>query len=149
MRVSMNCHQTMPYVRENIRSNAADNTEPCFLTQEKVKTEDKPKYCPDIWGKLAKEHDIRNASIDELCDITLKLYKAGEISLFDHVLLSFDPSKSPQKIRFNIFLTEANADGKRDWIAEHEARANMHLKRGDMVGYKNRQRVLGILRRLQ
>lgn len=151
MRVSMSCCQTMPYVRKDIRSNAEDNVEQCFLAQEKVKTEDKQKNCTDIWKELSNQYDIRNATIDELCDITLKLYKAGEISLFDHAFLSFDLDKALRelRIRFNIPLPKTNIDGKKDWIAEYEARANMHLERGDIVGYKNMQRMLGILRRLQ
>ena len=149
MRVSTNYYQTTPYVSTNIKSNVEDNTKPYFLTQEKVKTEHKTEYCSNIWKKLAKNHHIRNASFDELCGISLKLYEAGEISLLDHAILTFDSSKSPQKVRPNIFLTKTNIDGKRDWIAEYEARANMNFKKGNIVGYKNYQRVLDILRRLQ
>ncbi|MDI3481574.1 MAG: hypothetical protein PWQ97_1229 [Tepidanaerobacteraceae bacterium] len=149
MIVNTNYYQTTPCVRTNIKSNVRNNPKPYCLTQEKVETEHKTECSSDIWEELAKEYDIRNASFDELCDISLKLYEAGEISLADHAILTFDPSKSPQKVKPNIFLTKTNIDGKRDWIAEYEARANMDLKIGNTVGYKNNQHILDILRRFQ
>ncbi|ADL08772.1 hypothetical protein [Thermosediminibacter oceani] len=149
MRVNTNYYQTTPYVRANMKSNVRNNPKTYSLTQENVKTEYKTEYSSNIWEELAKEYDIRNASFEELHDIAFKLYDTGEISFFDLGVLIFDPSKSPQKVRPNIFLTKANPDGKRDWIAEYEARANMDLKIGNMLGYKSNRRILDILRRLQ
>ncbi|WP_422446525.1 hypothetical protein [Thermoanaerobacterium sp. DL9XJH110] len=148
MIVNTNYYQTTPYVTTNMKSNVRNNPKTYCLTQEKVKTEHKTGYSSNIWEELAKEYDIRNASLEELCDISSKLYEAGEISLADHAILTFDPGKSPQKVRPNIFLTKASADGRRDWIAEYEARANMDLKIGNTPGYKNNRRILDILRRL-
>jgi hypothetical protein len=148
MIVNTNYYQTTPYVRTNMKSNVRNNPKTYCLTQEKVKTEHKTGYSSNIWEELAKEYDIRNASFQELCDISFKLYEAGEISFFDLGVLIFDPSKSPQKVRPNIFLTKASTGGRRDWIAEYEARANMDFKIGNTLGYKNNRRILDILRRL-
>lgn len=103
----------------------------------------------EIWGELAKEYDIRNASFNELSDISTRLYKAGEISLFGHAMLTFDPSKSPQPVKTNIYLTEPSDNGKRDWIAEYEARVAKNLKMGNITGYRVNKNVLKILVRLQ
>lgn len=108
-----------------MKSSVRNNPEPYCLTQEKAEMEHKTEYSSNIWEELAKEHNIRNASFEELHDIAFKLYDTGEISFFDLGVLIFDPSKSPQKVRPNLFLTKANPDGKRDWIAEYEARANI------------------------
>ncbi len=103
----------------------------------------------EIWEELGKEYNIRKSSFDELCDMSIRLYQAGQISLFDHAILTFDPSKSPQPIKPNLCLTEANADDKRDWIAEYEARAARDLKMGNMMGYKVNKNILEILEHLQ
>jgi len=102
-----------------------------------------------IWEELAKKFDVRNASFDELCDISSQLYLAGQISLFDHVILIFEPEESPQTVSYDICLTEADADGKRNWLREYEARVARDLKAGNTLGYKVNKNILSILERLQ
>ena len=148
MKVDANYNQTAPYVRVNSKPKAENGTKLYSPTQEKVNMGHESKYS-NIWAEIAGEYDIRNASFDELCDISLKLYEAGEISLAEHAFLTFDSSKSPQTIKTNVFLTKTDVDGKRDWIAEYQAKVNMDLKTGNMLGYKNNQRLLDILRRLR
>lgn len=102
-----------------------------------------------IWEELAKKFDVRNASFDELCDVSSQLYLAGQISLFDHAILIFEPEESPHTVRPDICITAAGADGKRNWIREYEARAARDLKAGNMLGYKVNKNILSILERFQ
>lgn len=117
--------------------------------KEKKNTDQVDNNSEDIWQKLAKKYNIRNATFDELCDMSKKLYEAGQISLFHHAILTFNPSKSPQPIKPNRCLTGADDDGKRDWIAEYEARAAKDLKVGNMMGYMVNKDIIRILERLQ
>ena len=100
-----------------------------------------------IWNELSQKYDVRNAAIEEIGDISMKLYDAKQISLSDHAILSFDPGKSPQQIKGTIFLTPANSR-KRDWIAEYRARAEQALKLGDTQSYSQYKHIGEILERL-
>lgn len=79
-----------------------------------------------------------------------KLYDANQITFSDHALLTFDPTKAPEPYKAN-FIIPTDASGRRDWIAEWEAQAEMQLKTGDTTGYKNIMDhfVHGILERLE
>jgi hypothetical protein len=98
------------------------------VTQKKADVEHKLEQTPEIWEELAREYDIRNATFDELCDMSLKLYRAGQISFQEHGLLTFDPGKSPQTSGFTFNLIPANPEGRKDWIAEYEARLRQDSK---------------------
>ncbi len=102
----------------------------------------------DIWSELSRKYDIRSASFDEMCEISSSLYEAGQITLFEHALFIFDPSKSPMTPDLDICLTPAGPDGKRDWISEYEARAAQDFSMGNMQSYKHMQKALDILRKL-
>lgn len=132
----------------NITLNKKNNVNFCASIEAKKNIEHVDNKNSEIWEELRKEYDIRNSSFDELCDISKKLYQAGQISLFDHAMLTFDPSKSPQPIKPNLCLTEVNAEGKRDWIAEYEAKAARDLKISNMMGYRVNKNIVGILERL-
>ncbi|TCL70072.1 hypothetical protein EDC14_101061 [Hydrogenispora ethanolica] len=104
---------------------------------------------PDsIWERLSRDHDIRNATFAELCDISSQLYQAGQITLLDHSIMTFNPSQSPQAVRPNLFLTPAGPDGKRDWIAEYQARIRQDLKLNQTQTAADHRRILEILQRL-
>lgn len=98
--------------------------------------------------ELSQKYDIRNATSDEFCDLAYQLYDTKQVSPMDYVMMIFDPSKSPQSINAELFLTQANPDGKRDWIAEFEARAELNLKIGNDLGFNSYQRILKVLRQL-
>lgn len=148
MDIDIRNNTSITYIRPNLTANTNNNVNKQTPMEENRDIGKKVNEKPEIWEELAKVYDIRNASFDELCDMSIKLYQSGQISLFDHAMLTFDPSKSPQPIKPNLCLTEANADGKRDWIVEYEARAARNLKMGDMTGYRVNNNVLKILERL-
>ncbi|WKV09285.2 hypothetical protein Q2T46_02160 [Thermoanaerobacterium sp. CMT5567-10] len=113
-----------------------------------IKNNDKANNSSDIWKELSGKYNIRNASFSDIKNISYELYKAGQISLLDHGILTFDPNESTQKIKPNIFLTQSDSNGRIDWIAEYEARVNRDLKIGNITGYLNNKRILNILKRL-
>jgi hypothetical protein len=81
--------------------------------------------------------DIRKASFDEFCKISNELYTKGNITPIEEALMTFNPELSPQQVgKGNVFLTKSDQYGKRDWIAEFEARANQNLKYSNLESYK-------------
>ena len=102
----------------------------------------------DVWKELAEKFNVQNASFDDIKDISMQLYNEGQINGFECAMLTFDPSESPQSIKPNLFLTQADTNGKRDWISEYEARSAQNLKMGNLQSYKNNQRTLEILKKL-
>ncbi len=133
----------------NIKLEKSNDVNSFASIEEKKNAEYVVNENPEIWEELREEYDVRNSSFDELCDMSMRLYLAGQITLFEHAVLIFDPSKFSQPAGFNFCLTEANTEGKRDWIAEYEARAARDFKLGNMLGYKVKKNILGILERLQ
>lgn len=102
----------------------------------------------DIWKKLTQKHNIRNASFDELCDISMNLYNSGKITLKEHAIITFNPNNSSQLIDFNYFLSKPSKDGKYDWINEFELRAERNQKLGNTLGYTNNKNIVSILTQL-
>ncbi|NLY75809.1 MAG: hypothetical protein GX075_10965 [Firmicutes bacterium] len=100
-----------------------------------------------IWRTLAAKYDIRHATADELREISTALYHAGQISLFNHAILTFDPAKSPM-LNLDINLTPADRDGRRDWIAEYEARLKRDLKQNNLQAALQHHKIIEILKRL-
>ena len=109
----------------------------------------------DIWAELGGRYDIRHATFDELCEVADKLYSAGQISLLDHAMITFDWKRAADDLRkdhpdvvadFNI--TPADAEGRRDWIAEFEARAKRVFSQGNDGGYVHNQKLVEILLRI-
>lgn len=127
------------------------------VTQEQdlnLKQEQNASY--RVWEELSKDYDVQNATFDEICDISLKLYEAGEITFKDHATLTFDWNRGVKYFRQNLQvpvksdlnLTPANSEGKRDWIAEYEARVKQDWKFGNTLGYHSNLKALDILKRL-
>lgn len=116
----------------------------------------KQKNSSEIWREISGDYDVRNATFDEISEISRKLYEAGEISLKDLSTLTFDRKKLAEYIRQNVQtpvksdfnLTPASNEGKRDWIAEFEARAKQDFKFHNLIGYQSNQAALSILKRL-
>ncbi|KJS16441.1 MAG: hypothetical protein VR69_08705 [Peptococcaceae bacterium BRH_c4b] len=134
-------YQPSSYVKTSTTSTKSTekNLFNLSVTQKKTDVEYKPDQTSDIWGELAREYDIRNATFDELCEMSLKLYEAGQISGGEHAILTFDYDKALQDIKSNIdlskfpqpasfYLTPASHEGRRDWIAEYEARLEQDSK---------------------
>ncbi|OMP67239.1 hypothetical protein [Domibacillus epiphyticus] len=117
------------------------------------------KQFPDhLYHSLATKYDVRNATFEEITDVANSLYKAGEISLREVAVLTFDYERAAQSIRknangsvssnFSMYETAANENGKRDWIAEFELRAAKDFKYGNLVGHSNKMKILSVLQRL-
>jgi len=98
-----------------------------------------------IWREIASKYDLHCITAGETADLSQKLYNAGEISLFDHAILSFDPSHIPDGTGF---LTPADSTGHRDLIAEYEARIDLDKKTSNSQNIVNNERVLEYLKRL-
>jgi hypothetical protein len=99
-----------------------------------------------IWQKIASKYDVRSITTEETANLSQELYDAGEISLLDHAILSFDPDHN---IPYGTgFLTQADSTGHRDLILEYEARIDMNNKMGNSQSLVNNERVLEYIERL-
>ncbi|AOT72897.1 hypothetical protein [Geosporobacter ferrireducens] len=136
------------YTGRKIALNKHNNVKEFSLTEDEKTKKQPDNMNRDAWKELAEKYNIRNASFDELSEISTTLYQSGEISLFEHALLTFDPSKSLQSIKPNLCLTKANSEEKRDWITEYTTRAERDLKMGNMKGYTNNKQIQKILEHL-
>ncbi len=116
------------------------------------------EHSSTIYKTLADQYDIQNATFEELVHLSHTLYNAGEISLKEHMTLTFDYEKATNHLKrhapgaipshFTMYETAANEYGQRNWIAEFEARASKDLSFGHTIGYHNKLKVLDILQRL-
>ncbi len=101
----------------------------------------------DIWGKLGKKYDVRNATFDEICEICGELYKAKEISNFDLAMNTLDKSRLP-----NLKDTSPIAKlyrGKNDWIKAFEGKAQKQLSYGNMTAYHSLMKLSQCLRNIE
>ncbi len=111
-----------------------------------------------VYKVLSNKYDVRNATFEEIVEISKALYEAGEISFKEHAVLTFDFGRATDNIKrnapgyisadFSMYETSANSNGQRDWIAEFGARASSHFKYGNLVGYQTNSKVLAILQKL-
>lgn len=125
-----------------------------FTIQENVEQQ----HTPVNYKELAQQYDVRNATFNEIKEISNILYNAGEISMKEHMLLIFDFGRATDYIKniapgttaphFDMYKTSANEYGQRDWIAEIEARAADHFKFGNLIGYHTNSKILAILQKL-
>lgn len=106
-------------------------------------------------SELSK-YDIRNASFDEIKKIAFILLKAGQITTTEHGSMTFDLCHLARDLKEagipisgspTLWLTSANANGKRDWITEWEARAEMSKKMG-LIGYEGHQNIVNVLKKI-
>lgn len=148
MRIELLGSNTLTGLLVNHLSNQKNSEEAMNSTEGAVIQKVEGGKNLNIWSDMAQQIDIRNASFEELCDVSLALYQTGQITLLDHASLTFNPNQSPQELIGNYFMTKVNADGKRDWIAEYEARAARDLKMNNLSGYEYNKDILEILARL-
>ncbi|MFJ7730276.1 hypothetical protein ACIQXF_00140 [Lysinibacillus sp. NPDC097231] len=138
---------------KNVKSEEVEGS--LFLVGE---TDTKQKDSSAVYKELSDKYDVRNATFGEIVEISNALYKAGEISLTEHAVLTFDYEKSTNILKrhapgyipvdFDMYETIANSNGQRDWIAEFGARAQKNFKYGNLIGYQRNTKVLEILERL-
>lgn len=98
-----------------------------------------------VWHQLGKGLDVRAMTRDELAAVSQHLYQSGAIDLADHAVMSFDPSFAGS----TGLLTEPDASGRVDWVAEFQARLSRHRQEGDEGAAVQDRRALDILARLQ
>lgn len=110
-----------------------------------------------IYEELSSKYDARKATFDEIIEISNTLYEAGEISLKEHMLMTFDFERATNDLKqnapgvpssFNMCETSADSNGRRDWIAEFGARASKNFKFGNLIGYQSNMKAVAILQRL-
>ncbi len=143
MRISGCSNMTTLYTPQNTRKNS-----PTF-PKEKLYAETNAKNAKmDIYEQIAQDYDIRNATHKELCTISRKLYDEGEISLFEHGLLTIK-LELPAYKNYSYFLTKADRNGKRDWIAEYEARLAENTRIGNTKGQIYDRKLIDVLKLLQ
>ncbi|BDH61664.1 hypothetical protein MTP04_17940 [Lysinibacillus sp. PLM2] len=112
----------------------------------------------NIWNELSNKYNVRKATFHEIKEISNELYNAGEISLKDVAVLTFDYDKATNYLKrnapvtidnsFDMYETSSNNKGERDWILEFNARAQKDLKYGNLIGYNNNIKILHILQQL-
>lgn len=108
---------------------------------------------PSPWREAGQKYNVRSMSLAEMDEMTMQLYQGGAISLSDRALLTLDPTRVPvagQRLsEDSIRLTKADAQGRRDWIAEYELQKARAEALGETQNAANDQRLLDVLRRVQ
>lgn len=159
--VNLASHQRALYIKTN-EVKVASGEQSLFTIQENVAVKEdsslKEKNSPEIWEELSRKYNVRKATFEEISEVSLTLYEAGEISLGEHMLLTFDWKRATDYLRqhapmnvpkdFDLSVTAANHNGERDWIAEFEARAARDFKHGHLIGHQNNMKIVSILQRL-
>lgn len=106
---------------------------------------------------ISTKYDVRNATFDEIVEMSNELYEAGEISLKEHAVLTFDFGRATTNLKqnapgyipssFDMYETAANSSGQRDWIAEFSARASKDFMYGNLIGHQNHMKIIDLLER--
>ncbi|MCK1999637.1 hypothetical protein MPH47_20835 [Psychrobacillus psychrodurans] len=158
---SVSPYQSVSYTK-NTNSKTDFNTTNTFSINQSTENEQIAKILQanssNTWEELSGKYDVRNATFEEIVEISNTLYEAGEISFKEHGVLTFDYGRATNHLKqilagrtsagFDMHATSANSDGKRDWIAEYEARASKDFKIGNLIGYQSKMNVLTLLQRL-
>lgn len=84
-----------------------------------------------------------------------ELYEAGALTFLDVSILTFDYDRATQSIKqavngqtspnFTMYETNEDAFGRRDWIAEFEARAAKDRQYGNFIGNANKTKIVRVL----
>lgn len=132
-----------------VKTGSIQNNRPAIQEKELGKTKTSNSPTPNISPHFSG-YNIRNATYEEFCEIVLKLADEGVISRDDASIMMFDPSQSPVASHrmFRVCVTPVNQEGRRDWIAEFEARAKQNMEFGHMGFYNRYRRIAQTLRSL-
>ncbi len=99
------------------------------------------------WRNMAEKYNIRSITPEETADLSSELNNAGAISNLEHVLLTYQPL-SEGAISYH---TQADSNGRRDLIAEFEARiefAKSNIGSKPPKYIENIERILGYLNKI-
>lgn len=112
-----------------------------------------------IYDEIANQYDVRNMTFEELKEVAQELYEAGAITGKEVVTMTFDYNRATQYIKqvangfaapnFTMYETSVDASGRRDWIAEFEARAAKDRQYGNFIGNANKTKIISILHLLE
>ncbi len=158
---SISSQQIAPQYLKDL--NAKTEAERSSFVVEKTAGNTRPKDSSALYKELSAKYDVRNATFDEIVEISTALHKAGEISTIDHVILTFDFGRATEDLRrdlnrldpgrvsptFSMHETPTNGNGKRDWISEFKARAESSFNFGNLSGSQGHTRISNILERLE
>ncbi|MFT9817472.1 hypothetical protein [Lysinibacillus sp. NPDC056185] len=126
----------------------------CIPLSETVENREQ-KDSSAIYKELSGRYDVRNATFEEIIEMSEAIYGVGKISLKEHAALTFDYDKATNNLKwrasgyiaadFDMYETFVNSDGQRDWIAEFDTRASKDFKYGNLIGYQSKMKVLDIV----
>lgn len=112
-----------------------------------------------IYYDVKNKYDIRSATFEEVKEMAKELYEAGAITFLDVSILTFDYGRATQYIKqavngqtspnFTMYETNEDSFGRRDWIAEFEARAAKDRQYGNLIGNANKTKISSILQLLE
>ncbi len=118
-------------------------------TEASENAENAPKNLQDIWKELGKANSVTSMSLESLRTVSLTLHNNDKITIEEHTMMSFSFTQNEKENEQGIFRTDADENGKRDWIAEFKARLEEHQAQNDEQAAAMDKRILGILERLQ
>lgn len=154
-------HQTVSFYSNNTNVQSESTNKSVFIIDETVEnvqdSSSIKKDSSNLYKELSSRYDVRNATFEEVVEISNALYKAGEITFKEHALITFDYGRATNYLKrnapgvpsnFNMYETSADSNGRRDWIAEFGARASKNFKYGNLIGYQSNKKVLDIFENL-
>lgn len=118
-------------------------------TEASETAEKAPKNLQDIWKELGKSHNVTSMSLESLRTVSLTLHNNDKITIEEHTVMNFSFTEDNADNKQGLFRTEADENGKRDWIAEFKARLEEHQKQNNEQAAAMDKRILTILERLQ
>lgn len=154
---SINSRQSESFYSKSTNVQSESVKKSVFLVEEtEGNTIQKDSFV--FYKELSNKYDVRNATFEEIVEISNALYEVGEITFKEHLVLIFDYDRATNNIKryapgyipvdFDMYETSANSNGRRDWIAEFGARAAKDFKFGNLVGYQSNKKVLDIFEKL-
>lgn len=99
----------------------------------------------DIEEELKQKYDIKNATYEEMCEISQKLLHNGKISLLQHMQMTMDHSRLPNVSKGSYVDDIFNDGTKKNWTSIFQERANLQLYGGNMDGYNSYINIKNIL----
>ncbi|MBE1554694.1 hypothetical protein [Sporosarcina limicola] len=154
-------HQSVSFYSKKTNVQSESTNKSVFIVDETVENVQNSssikKDSSNLYKELSSRYDIRNATFEEVLEISSALYEAGEITSTEHGLMIFDYERATNYLKrnapgvsssFNMYETPADSNGRRDWIAEFGARASKSLKYGNLIGHQSNQKVLDIFEKL-
>lgn len=151
----MNISSVTPYQATSSQTMKAEASEKRAFKLPVVTTPEKKPST--IYKEISSKYDVRNATFEEIVELSKALYEVGEISLAEHATLTFDYDRATDNLKrhapgvpsnFNMYETSADHNGRRDWIAEFEARASKSFQFGHLIGYQSNTKIVELLERL-